>query len=148
MEAIRFDSKKCIGCHSCAFACAVEHSQSKDPLAAHLEDTKPINRRYVRLVKGKNRAVACVHCKKPACVEACEPGAMQKGDDGLVICDASKCTGCWECIEACPFDAVKPGNGSPIKCDMCPDREDSYACVEACPTGALYVVALKGDEAR
>jgi Fe-S-cluster-containing hydrogenase component 2 len=24
-----------------------------------------------------------------------------------------------------------------IKCDLCPDRDD-YACVAACPTGALF----------
>ncbi len=25
-----------------------------------------------------------------------------------------------------------------VKCDLCPDRED-FACVSACPTGALFV---------
>jgi len=41
-------------------------------------------------------------------------------------------------VMVCPFDAVSPGKIYIIKCDMCPDRENSYVCVEACPTGALF----------
>ena len=137
MDTIRCDSQKCVGCHSCTIACAVEHSQSKDILIAPHETPKPMARRFVRIKKGKNKSVACQHCKKPACVKVCETGAMQKTENGMVICDAALCNACFECITACPFNAVIAGDGVPVKCDMCPERDGSYACIEACKTGAL-----------
>ncbi len=109
----------------------------------------PMGRRFVRIVKGKNRSVACQHCKKAACVEVCETGAMQKGEDGMVTCDVTLCNACFECVTACPFDAVIEGDGVPLKCDMCPERaEGDYACVEACPTGALIVAKKKAVVAK
>ena len=63
MKRIYFDSRRCLGCHSCAFACAVEHSESKDPLRAHREDTRPLARRNVRYVEGACLTVACRHCE-------------------------------------------------------------------------------------
>ena len=137
METIYFDSSLCLGCHSCEFACAVEHSASKDPAKAHLEDKTPVPRRNVKLVEGMCLTVACQHCEPALCVEACIAGAMGK-KAGEVKCDTDKCISCWMCVMVCPFDAVRPGKFYTIKCDMCPDREDSYACVEACPTSALF----------
>ncbi len=148
MDAIRCDSKKCVGCHACSFACAVEHSQSKDAHKAHMETPRPTSRRFVRVIKGKNRAIACQHCKKPACVEACEKGELIKREDGLIYCNVEGCDACWKCVEACPFDAVKPSDIGPMRCDMCPELEDgTYACVEACPTGALSVAEKKSAAA-
>ena len=137
MEKIYFDSRKCLGCHSCVFACAVEHSKSKDPTRAHLERDTPVPRRNVSVVDGACLTVACRHCEPAPCVEACIAGAMIK-DEGEAHCVTDKCIGCWMCVMVCPFDAVKPGKIYTVKCDMCPDREDSYACVEACPTAALF----------
>jgi len=138
MIQIYFDRDKCIGCHSCVFACAVEHSRSKDPAAAHLEEPRPIPRRRMVIVKGKLRSLACQHCKKPKCVEACPNGALVKEESGEVKLLTEKCAGVFACVEACPFDAIWKGPGVAIKCDMCPDRpEGEFACVKACPTGAL-----------
>ena len=133
---IYFDSRRCLGCHSCEFACAVEHSQSKDPMRAHLEEEKPVPRRNVRLVEGSCLTVACRQCEPSPCVEACIAGAMIR-EEGEVRCDTDKCVGCWMCVMVCPFDAVRPGELYTIKCDMCPDR-DEFACVVACPTRALF----------
>jgi len=144
MKKIYFDSEKCLGCHSCEFACAVEHSKSKDPAKAHLEDQMPIPRRNVKLVEGMCLTIACRHCDPAPCVEACITGAMRKdAETGEVSCDTDKCIGCWMCVMVCPFDAVKPGEFYTIKCDMCPDMEVTYACVEACPTKALFAATPK-----
>jgi carbon-monoxide dehydrogenase iron sulfur subunit len=146
MTRIYFNSEKCLGCHSCEFACAVEHSKSKDPVRAHLEKDVPVPRRNVNLVESINLTMACCHCEIPLCVEACITGAMQKQENGRVICDLKKCTGCWMCVMVCPFGAIKPKGIYAIKCDMCPDRDNSYACIEACPTKALY--ELKPDDLK
>jgi carbon-monoxide dehydrogenase iron sulfur subunit len=138
MTKIYFNSDKCLGCHSCEFACAVEHSQSKNPLKAHLEETIPIPRKKVLFCGNINLTISCRHCENPLCVEACITGALQKQEDGKVICDINRCTGCWMCVMVCTFGAINPKSIYAVKCDMCPDRIDSYACIEACPTKALY----------
>jgi len=80
-------------------------------------------------------------------VEACIAGAMHKDDvTGEVTCDVDCCVGCWMCVMVCPFGAVRPGEIYTIKCDMCPDRQDGYACVESCPTGALFTATQEEFE--
>ncbi|KPK86437.1 MAG: hypothetical protein AMJ81_01275 [Phycisphaerae bacterium SM23_33] len=139
MKKVYFDSRKCLGCHSCEFACAVEHSESKEAAKALLEEDRPLPRRRVRPVEGACLTIGCRHCDPAPCVEACMAGAMTKdADTGEVICDTDKCVGCWMCVMVCPFGAVRPGEVFTIKCDMCADREAGPVCVEACPTGALF----------
>ena len=43
------------------------------------------------------------------------------------------------CVMVCPFGAIVMDieEKNALKCDMCPDR-DTPACVEACPTKALF----------
>ena len=137
MKKVYFDSVKCLGCHSCAFACAVEHSESKDAMRAHLEAMPPVARRKVQLCEGRSLTVACRHCEPAPCVEACIAGAMRKRD-GRVQCDEDKCVGCWMCVMVCPFDAVRPGRVFAVKCDSCAERSEGPVCVAACPTGALF----------
>ena len=135
---VYFDSRKCLGCHSCEFVCAVEHSKTKDPHKAHLEEEMPIPRLNVEFVEGMCLTMACRHCDPAPCVEACIAGAMNKDPDtGQVSCNADKCIGCWMCIMVCPFDAVVPGKTFSIKCDMCHEH-GSPVCVEACHTRALF----------
>ena len=47
----------------------------------------------------------------------------------------------------CPFGAIVRDieNHVAVKCDLCPDRED-YACVQSCPTKALFVGTKKEFE--
>jgi carbon-monoxide dehydrogenase iron sulfur subunit len=73
-------------------------------------------------------------------MDACEEGAISKLNDGRMIVDLDKCTGCWSCIEACPFDAIfkDEERNVPIRCDLCMDLEVP-ACVHSCHTLALAV---------
>lgn len=138
MKKVYFDSQRCLGCHSCEFVCAVEHSKSKDPRKAHLEEDRPLPRRQVRLVERACLTVGCRHCDPAPCVEACMAGAMTKDPvTGEVTCNTQQCVACWMCVMVCPFGAVRPGQIFAIKCDMCAER-GSPSCVEACPTGALF----------
>lgn len=57
----------------------------------------------------------------------------------MVICDHTKCVGCWMCVMACPYGVIKRRKEDRValKCDQCLEL-DEPACVAACPTAALY----------
>ena len=69
--------------------------------------------------------------------------AIYKREDGLVIIDPVKCTGCKNCVDACPYGVIYFNDGLNIaqKCTGCAHLLDSGwkepRCVDACPTLAL-----------
>lgn len=160
MKKIYCDIKKCLGCGSCEIACAVEHSKSKKLNKAIAETELPIKRRKAQFVatgvprskfpriteagnleRGVAISTGCYHCEDAPCVAACMSGAMYKDKEtGQTKHDKDKCVGCWMCIMSCPFGALTRQKEEKlvVKCDLCPDR-DVLACVEACPTGALFL---------
>ena len=98
-------------------------------------------------------ATLCNHCDQAACLEACPvEGALYKRDDGLVIIDPEKCTGCTQCVSACPYHVIYMNESLNLaqKCTGCAHLLDSGwtepRCVDACPTGALKF--LEEAEAR
>jgi len=162
------DTKRCIGCHTCAMACKVENN---------LPDKNWWNR--VLTIGGEGMdtpegvwpnlamsyiTLACQHCENPACVKACPVGATYKREeDGVVIQDYDKCIGCRMCLAACPYTGVRVFNweepkhqvGFPIgdanvpahqkhtveKCTLCAHRlarGEEPACIEACPVRARH----------
>jgi len=135
------DITKCIGCKSCEIACAVEHSLSKDIFSAIRE--KPLAKKRVKAENVGNKIISlhCQHCEDAPCIKACMSGALSKDEKtGATLHNKDKCVGCWMCVMVCPFGAIVQDieNHIAVKCDLCPDRED-FACVAACPTGALFV---------
>lgn len=140
------DLSLCLGCKSCELACAVEHSKSKELLNAIAEKSK--KRVSVQASIHMPAPIRCQHCEVAACVLACMSGAMRKDEKtGKTIHDEDKCVGCWMCVMACPFGAITPEfqNKIVLKCDLCPDR-DTPACVEACPTRALFIGSFEEFE--
>lgn len=134
------DIRKCLGCRACELACAVEHSKAKTLMDAIMEYPAPKKRRKVAGISDKVISFGCQHCDDAPCVAACMSGAMYKDPaTGETKHDKDKCVGCWMCIMVCPFSAVIQDVTDKIvvKCDLCQDRDD-YACVSACPTGALF----------
>lgn len=135
--------KKCLGCHSCELACALEHSQSKELVKAIHEDPAPVSRVYVERVGEVSVPLQCRHCQDPPCVAVCPQEAIEKlGPQQQVIIHEDKCTGCKFCIAACPYGVVRLRDDGKValKCDLCPERTEqgqAPACVSACQTGAL-----------
>ena len=151
MQTVFINPERCIGCRQCEFACAVAHSQSKDPALALAEDPLPKPRIHVAPGRAYNMSVPtrCRHCDPAPCAQVCPTGAMARdaGHD-LVLVDVHKCIACAMCAMVCPFDAVTfhaQANGMPTrivatKCDGCIERLDAGqepACVEACKVDAL-----------
>jgi len=151
MQTVFINPERCIGCRQCEFACAVAHSESKDPALAFAEDPVPKSRIHVSPERAYNMSVpsCCRHCDPAPCAQVCPTGAMARdtGHD-LVLVDVHKCIACAMCAMVCPFDAVTfyaQANGMPTrvvatKCDGCIERLDNGqepACVEACKVDAL-----------
>jgi carbon-monoxide dehydrogenase iron sulfur subunit len=148
------DLASCTGCKNCELACIAAHCEDKvlnTPLTAYLSgvENAPRPRNKVELDgEGRRFPQFCRHCDEPACVEACQSGALTKRDDGLVVCDEERCVGCYMCVMSCPYGNARPSMGGDkimIKCDGCVDRE-CMACAAACPEGCI-TVGEEGNEA-
>lgn len=134
---VRLD--RCMGCHTCALACAVEHSQSKNIFGAILERPSPKKRIYVEWVAPDQKLpILCRHCEDAPCMHACISGAISRTEDDVVVTNSDKCIGCWTCVMVCPYGVIgrHMEKHNAYRCDRCPDRQIP-ACVDSCPTKAL-----------
>ena len=147
-KMIYLDIKKCLGCRSCMFACAVEHSTTKDKIEAISESPRPRARVHMVVTEGLSIPLQCRHCEDAPCVAVCPTEAIKKlGPQEPVIINDKKCIGCKFCIVVCPFGVISLSDGgkAALKCDRCIDRQKKGkipACVEACPTGALQFLSI------
>ena len=146
MKELLIRNERCLGCRSCELGCAVEHSLSKNLLAAIGEDPRPRYRVHVTSDGETSLPLQCRNCDEAACLAACLSGALYRDERGIVVCDEDLCVGCFMCVMVCPFGVISLSNEARriIKCDRCPDREVP-ACVASCPTGALVFTEV--DEA-
>lgn len=120
----------CTGCRICELACSMVHDGVFNPEKARITI-------HSSSLDAMEKALICVHCKKPKCMEACPVDAISKdSESGVVLVDVEICTGCGDCVEACPFDAMKlhSDTGKAINCDLC---GGDPLCVAYCRPGAL-----------
>ena len=110
--------------------------------------------------------VMCQHCAEPPCVDVCPTGASFKRADGIVLVDKHICIGCRYCMMACPYKArsfihekltdqlphAPRGKGTVEGCTLCVHRidrgENTTACTQACPNGAMTFGDLKNPESE
>jgi Fe-S-cluster-containing dehydrogenase component len=145
------DVLKCSGCYSCQMACKDEHAGNDWlPYAKAQPDTGQF---WIKVqektcgstpkVRVNYTPVLCNHCKNAACMKVCPSGAIFKRDDGLVLIDPQRCSGCGVCVDACPYHVIYFNEQLKIaqKCTGCAHLLDSGKalprCVEVCPTDAL-----------
>lgn len=144
------DIARCSGCYNCQLACKDEHAlndwlpyAAAQPLTGqfwcrvdeHLHGSIP-------KLKIHYEPQLCRHCENAACMAACPEGAVYRREDGFVLIDPEKCTGCGACGEACPYGVIYLNADKKIaqKCTACAhllDAGQQPRCAEACPTDAL-----------
>ena len=148
-----FDTAECAGCYNCQVACKDEHcgndwmpyarpqplwGQFWCKLDEHVRGSVPkVKTAYVLNM--------CMHCDDAPCIEICPDEAIYKRDDGLVIIDPVKCTGCKLCIDGCPYGVIYFNDdiSQAQKCTGCAHLLDrgwpikEPRCVDACIPGAL-----------
>jgi tetrathionate reductase subunit B len=152
MKAFVIDLSICNGCYCCQIACKDEHCGNDwTPYAKPQPDTgqfwlgiKETVRGTVPKVMVSYLPMMCAHCDNAPCMKECKiEGAIYKRDDGLVVIDPEKCTGCQLCVDACPYDAIFFNSNLNIaqKCTGCAhlldDGWEVPRCVDQCPTEAL-----------
>lgn len=148
-----YDSRLCLGCQSCMFACSLTHEGVANPSLSRIQiirDAPSFTKYPYDIVMS-----VCRQCVTPLCVEACPSGAchIDETNGNIRRIDQSKCIGCQRCIKACPqkphrtiWNSAKKKSA---KCDLCESApywnerggpEGKQACVETCPVKALNLV--------
>jgi anaerobic dimethyl sulfoxide reductase subunit B (iron-sulfur subunit) len=135
-----FDSERCLKCWACEIACR----QWKGIPAGgpKLRKVIEVSSGVFPKISRQFISLTCRHCVDAPCVAACPQKAIiQRTEDGIVIVDRKKCSGCRICLEACPFEVPQfDAESLMYKCDMCLDRLEKGQkpiCAATCPTGAL-----------
>ena len=110
---------RCTGCNRCAYACSAAKEGMFMPSKARLKiNNFPL--------QGYSVPSVCFQCPKPDCLEACPEQAIYKREDGIVVMDYDRCTGCGTCVDECPYEAITydMSRGIAQKCNLCHHRVD------------------------
>lgn len=155
MKTFIVDVSICNGCYNCQIACKDEHvANDWTPYAKPQPDTGQFWLKLNEYIRGTVPKVKihyiplmCQHCEDAPCRQACKvEGAIYQRQDGLVIIDPTKCTGCRNCVDSCPYGAIYFNEDLNIaqKCSGCAHLLDKGwkepRCVDACPTQALRLL--------
>lgn len=148
-----YDSRLCLGCQSCMFACSLTHEGVANPSLSRIQ----IIRDAPSFTKYPYDVVIslCRQCVSPLCVQNCPTGAcfIDEENGNIRRIDQSKCIGCQKCIQSCPQKPHRTiwnsATKKSTKCDLCESApywnekggpEGKQACVETCPVKALKLV--------
>jgi Fe-S-cluster-containing hydrogenase component 2 len=125
---------QCIGCHSCALACArLVHKKGSWHCAG-------IRIRSAGGLSTGFTASRCLSCDPPPCAAVCPTGALTPRRGGGVVVRKGSCIRCGACVAACPVDGIATDHfGDIYICIHC------GLCVPFCPQNCLEMV--DGDAA-
>jgi len=150
---IVYDSRLCLGCQSCMFACSMTHEGEANPSLSRIQiirDAPSFTKYPYDIVMA-----VCRQCVTPICVQNCPTGAahVDAANGNVRRIDQEKCIGCKMCIKSCPQRPHRtvwnPVKNKSTKCDLCTaapywsrqgGTEGQQACVSVCPAKALSLV--------
>ncbi|MDQ1334760.1 MAG: hypothetical protein QG552_1710 [Thermodesulfobacteriota bacterium] len=121
---LKIDHDLCWGCRACEVACKQEmNTPDGVSLIRVLEDGPRDDEGRLQFVF---HVRVCRHCEAPPCAEACPEGAIFKREDGIVVLESDRCTGCQSCVDACPYEVIAfdMARGIVQKCNLCHHRLD------------------------
>ena len=150
-KGLLYDSTLCVGCRACVTKCKEANELPPDarPMMGAVYDapadlnatTKTVIQLHQEGGKSAFMKRQCMQCVDPACVTACMIHAFQKGKEGVITYEKSRCIGCRYCQIACPFNVPKfewaKAVPKIVKCELCRHRKEGPACSEVCPRGAV-----------
>ena len=148
-----YDSRLCLGCQSCMFACSLTHEGVANPTLSRIQIIKdaPSFTKYPYDVV----ISVCRQCVSPLCVQNCPTGAchVDAANGNVRVIDPDECIGCGPCIQSCPQrphrTVWKSSKNISMKCDLCLNTpywnqkggpDGRQACVDICPAKALKLV--------
>ncbi len=150
---IVYDSRLCLGCQSCMYACSLSHEGVASPSLSRIQ----IIRDAPSFIKYPYDIImsVCRQCVTPICVQNCPTGAchVDTENGNVRLIDPDECIGCKTCINSCPQRPHRtvwnPEKEISMKCDLCIDTphwskkggpDGQQACVSVCPAKALKLV--------
>lgn len=143
-RGIMVSPERCLACKGCEIACALAHSRSGALPEALTEQPLPQRRVSVELAEGLTVPIQCRHCEDAPCIKVCPSRAIHRhGPEDPVLIRMDLCIGCTLCMMVCPFGVIEMSRDhtAVTKCDLCIKRTregELPACVESCPTRALW----------
>ncbi len=148
-KIFQFDTNKCVACHACVVACAIEN---KTELPINWREVNTFNQFHYPELAVFHYSLACNHCDDAPCMYHCPALAYTKDLlSGAVVHNENHCIGCKYCTWACPYDAPKFNKAKGIveKCTFCTSRTSEGlkpACANLCPTGALDYIEKSDNQ--
>lgn len=86
--------------------------------------------------KGDNGCKAgCLHMG--SCISVCEFGAISKNENGEIVVDRDKCTGCGKCTKVCPNGVIKLIPYSAKFAVACNSHENGAKVRKVCEAGCI-----------
>jgi len=155
-----YDSRLCLGCQSCMYACSMAHEGMASPSLSRIQIVKDAPS-FTKYPYDITMAV-CRQCVTPLCVQNCPTGAchVDEAHGHVRMIDQAKCIGCQRCLAACPQKPHRtiwnPAKRKSAKCDLCADApfwsqaggpSGHQACVETCAVKALKLVTEPPSQA-
>jgi len=122
LEKLLVNSNLCDGCLDCEKTCEGLHG---------------VSRVTIHDLGDSFYSIHCQHCENAPCVTICPTGAMS-----IESVDPTKCIACGFCVIACPFGAVSVKYNNAHKCNLCLDRDDGPACIQACSKRAISLIDM------
>lgn len=140
------DTERCIACLQCMQACNEENNTADGSLWMYVFRYEQDD--YTEAEHYLSRP--CMHCADAPCTNACPTASrFRRTEDGIILTDYDRCTGCRYCEISCPYGvnyfqwveapgefeydrevdgrnvAGNPGKGIMSKCTFCIHRQDS-----------------------
>ena len=133
----------CVACLRCESNCTTVNDGTASYFSSRVKVTRNLmyNQNSIGMYADLNKGWdvfpdTCRQCADAPCANICPVEAIAQDARGVLTVNEDICIGCTVCTMACPWSMinVNPDTSKAVKCVLC------EACVEGCPSGALYIV--------